>query len=70
MLTRTAITRTAIGLALIVATASGSLAATRPHAAAPVAPVQNVYNQSGVPNGWDPDPNVRLNLQRDWDHGR
>jgi hypothetical protein len=63
------LTRTAIGLALILATASGSLAATRPHSAAPVGHVQNVYNPSGA-TVTDPDPNVRLNLQRDWDHGR
>jgi hypothetical protein len=66
------LTRTAIGLALVVAAASGALAATKPHSAAPVAPAlaQNVYNPYGSPVRTDPDPNVRFNLMREWDQGR
>jgi hypothetical protein len=66
------LTRSAIGLALIVATASGALAATKPHSGAPVAPAQaqNVYNPYGSPIRTDPDPNVRFNLMREWDQGR
>ncbi len=67
------LTRTAIGLALVVATVSGSLAATRTHTtAAPAAPAQaqNVYNPYGSPVRTDPDPNVRVNLMREWDQGR
>jgi hypothetical protein len=63
------LTRTAIGLALVLATASASMAATKPRTTAPVGQVQNIYNPSGATVA-DPDPNVRLNLQRDWDHGR
>jgi hypothetical protein len=65
------LTRTAIGLALVVATASGSLAATRHPTPAPAAPAaQNVYNPYGANIGSDPDRNIRFNLQRDWTHGR
>jgi hypothetical protein len=65
------LTKTAFGLALVLATVTGSLAATKPHApAAAAATVQNVYSPSGTNLGTDPDANVRLNLQRDWSHGR
>jgi hypothetical protein len=69
----TMLVRTAVGLALIVATASGSLAATRTHTAtapAAAAQAQNVYNPYGSPVRTDPDPNVRFNLMREWDQGR
>ena len=61
------LTRTAIGLAVILATASGSLAATRLHAV----PVQGAYNSYGSNVvRTDPDPAVRFDLTRDWSHGR
>jgi hypothetical protein len=63
------LTRTAFGLALVLATASGSFAATKPHAT-PVSTEQNINNPSGAYLATDPDPNVRLNLRRDWSHGR
>jgi hypothetical protein len=66
------LTKTAFGLALVLATVTGSLAATKPHASAQAAaPVRNVYSPSGANNyGTDPDPTVRFDLQRDWSHGR
>jgi hypothetical protein len=67
----TMLTKTAFGLALVVASVSGSLAATKPHASAQAAPAaQSVYNPYSTYLSTDPDANVRLNLQRDWDHGR
>jgi hypothetical protein len=67
----TMLSKTAFGLAFILATASGSLAATKPHASAQAtAAAHSVYSPTGTNLGWDPDPNVRLNLQRDWSHGR
>jgi hypothetical protein len=67
----TVLTKTAFGLAIVLATVTGSLAATKPHAsAAAAATVTNVYSPSGTNLGTDPNPNVRLNLQRDWSHGR
>jgi hypothetical protein len=65
------LTRTAIALALVAATASVSLAAPK-HAPAPIpaAQAQNVYTPYSTYTRTDPDRNVRLNLQRDWDHGR
>jgi hypothetical protein len=64
---KTMLTRTAFGLALVLVTVTGSLAATKPHA---VATQQNVYNPYGARLATDPDPSVRFNLQRDWTHGR
>jgi hypothetical protein len=64
------LTKTAFGLALVLATASVSLAATKHHTATPASTVQNVTNPSGAYIATDPDPNVRLNLRRDWSHGR
>jgi hypothetical protein len=64
------LTKTAFGLALILATASVSMAATkRPHAIAPVNTQQNLNNPAGAYVATDPDANVRLNLRRDWSHG-
>jgi hypothetical protein len=65
------LTKTAFGLALVLATVTGSLAATKPHASAQAAaPVQNVYSPSGTNLGTDPNPAIRFDLQRDWSHGR
>jgi hypothetical protein len=66
------LTKTAFGLALILSTASVSLAATRHQASAP-APYgteQSVNRPAGAYVATDPDANVRLNLRRDWSHGR
>ena len=61
-------TKTAFGLAIILATASGALAATKSQGTAP-SQSQNVYNPSGAYVGSDPDPNIRFELRRDWDRG-
>ncbi len=65
------ISKTAFGLAIILATASGALAATKTHSIAPSHAVYtNVYNPSGAYIGTDPDLNVRFELKRDWGRGQ
>jgi hypothetical protein len=64
------LTKTAFGLALILATTSVSLAAPKHHEnTTPVGTVQNINNPSGAYVATDPDAGVRLNLRRDWSHG-
>ena len=64
-------TKIASGLAIIVATASGALAATKTHHIAPSHSVYaNAYNPGGAYVGTDPDLNVRFELNRDWARGR
>ena len=64
-------TKTAFGLAVILATASGALAATKTHSVAPSHEVYtNVYNPAGAYVGTDPDLNVRFELNRDWGRGQ
>jgi hypothetical protein len=57
-----------LGLAVILATASGALAATQN-----VAPGHDVYytvyNPAGAHVGSDPDINIRVELNRDWGRG-
>jgi hypothetical protein len=60
-------TKATLGLAVILVTASGALAATKTQSNVPS---QNVYNPAGAYIGADPDPNVRFELNRDWDRGR
>ena len=62
------LTRTAFGVAFILATASGALAATTHQHA--VSQVQNVYNPNGAYVGIDPDLAIRFELNRDWAGGR
>jgi hypothetical protein len=62
--------KTVFGLAVILATVSYSLAATKPRAPAQVARVHNVYNPHGASIGADPDPAIRFDLIRDWGRGR
>jgi hypothetical protein len=57
-------TKSTIALALILATASGSIAATKN---AGTNPSFNVYDSRGNVIGADPDPRIRMELQRD--HG-
>jgi len=57
-------TKSTIALALILATASGSFAATKN---AGTSPSFNVYDSRGKLIGADPDPLVRMELRRD--HG-
>jgi len=56
-------TKTAIALALIVGTASGTLAATKQYS---TAPSHDVYDVRSVYVGSDPDANVRFELRRDF----
>jgi hypothetical protein len=64
-------TKATLGLAVILATASGALAATKTHNFTPSYPAySNGYNAAGAYVGTDPDLNVRFELNRDWDHGR
>jgi hypothetical protein len=60
-------TKATFGLAVILITASGALAATKNQNNVPS---QNVYNPAGAYIGTDPDPNVRSELNRDWDRTR
>ena len=64
-------TKATLGLAVILATASGALAATKTHSTGPAhAAYSNVYNPAGAYVGTDPDFNVRFELNRDWGRGR
>ena len=58
------LTKVAFGLAIVLATGAGSLAATRTQA---VSINQTVYNPSGAYVGTDPDQRVRFELNRDAD---
>jgi hypothetical protein len=58
------LTRVAFGMAIVLATVSGSLAATRTHA---VSFNQTVYNPAGAYVGTDPDQGIRFELSRDAD---
>ena len=62
-------TKTALGLAIIIATASGALAATKTDTDPSHPAYTNVYNPFGADVGTDPDLNVRLGLKRDWGAG-
>jgi hypothetical protein len=62
------LTKTAIGLALVLATVSGTLADTK--TPRNILPSQNVYNPAGAYVGTDPDARIRFELNRDWDRGR
>jgi hypothetical protein len=64
--TDTMFTKATLGLAVILATASGALAATKTHSI----PTQSGYNSTGAYVGTDPDLNVRFELNRDWGRGQ
>jgi hypothetical protein len=55
-------TKTAIALALVLGTASGTLAATKQQG---TAPNHDAYDFRGKYVGSDPDANVRFELRRD-----
>jgi len=62
--------KTAFGLALVLATASTTLAATKTHSFASSHDVYtNVYNHAGAYVGTDPDRGVRFELNRDSGRG-
>jgi hypothetical protein len=60
-------TKTTLALAFVLATASGTLAATKQQN---FEPRNDVYDARGTSVGSDPDSNVRFELRRDWDHGK
>ena len=60
-------TKALFALAIVLATASGGLAATKTQNA--IAPSYNVYNPRGAYVGADPDPSVRFEVRRDWARG-
>jgi hypothetical protein len=62
--------KTVFGIALVVATASASVAAPKHNTPATAASIQTIYNPSGAYVRTDPDPSVRFDLKRDADHGR
>ena len=62
--------KTAFGLAIVLATASGTLAATKTHTFASHDSYTNVYNPAGTYVGSDPDINVRFELNRDLGRGK
>jgi hypothetical protein len=64
------IAKATLGLAIIIATASGALAATKSNAVAAGHEVYSVYNPSGAYVGTDPDLNIRFQLNRDWAHSK
>jgi len=55
-------TKTTIALALVLGTASGTLAAVKQQS---IAPNHDVYDARGKYIGSDPDANVRFELRRD-----
>jgi hypothetical protein len=61
--------KVAFGLAVVLATASGALAATRTSTVAPTHDTRSVYSPTGGYVGTDPDLNVRFELNRDWGRG-
>jgi len=67
----TMFTKTAIGLAVILATTSGALAATKTHNIASSHGAYTAgYSNAGTYVGTDPDLNVRFELNRDTGRGR
>jgi hypothetical protein len=58
-------TKTTFALALVLATASGTLAATKQS----LQPRNDVYDARGMYLGSDPDAAVRFELRRDWGRG-
>jgi hypothetical protein len=59
-------TKTTFALAFVLATASGTLAATKQQS---FEPRNDVYDSSGAYVGSDPDAAVRFELRRDWGRG-
>jgi len=63
--------KTAFALAIMLATASGALAATKTHNTVPAQNAYgNGYNAAGDYVGTDPDLTIRFELNRDWGRGR
>jgi hypothetical protein len=62
-------TKVAFGLAVVVATAAGAVAATKADNTLSQTVYTNVYNPLGADVGTDPDLNIRFELNRDWGRG-
>ncbi len=62
-------TKATLGLAVILATASGALAATKTYSTLPSHNAYTVYNPAGAYVGSDPDINIRFEMNRDWGRG-
>jgi hypothetical protein len=62
----TMLTKAILGLAVILATASGALAVTKSHSVAPNA--YGAYSRDAAYIGTDPDLNIRFELNRDRTH--
>jgi hypothetical protein len=64
-------TKATLGLAVILVTASGALAAKKSHS---VAPTSATYSAGAYRNGTyvgtDPDLNIRFELNRDYAHAK
>jgi hypothetical protein len=63
-------TKATLGLAVILTTISGALAATKTHVTAVRDSVHAAYNHNGAYVGTDPDLNVRFELNRDSSRGQ
>jgi len=63
-------TKATLGLAVVLATASGALAAPKNHNLAPRHDAYSAYSPNGTYVGTDPDLNIRFELNRDWAHGK
>ena len=63
-------TKATLGLAVILATVLGALAATKTHITAVRDAVHDAYNPAGAYVGTDPDLNVRFELNRDLGRGQ
>jgi hypothetical protein len=61
-------TKATLGLAVILATVSGALAATKSHNVAPSRDAYMSYNRDAAYLGTDPDRNIRFELSRDRTH--
>jgi hypothetical protein len=61
-------TKATLGLAIILATASGTLAAAKSHSIAPSRDAYMSYNRDAAYLGTDPDRNIRFELSRDRTH--
>lgn len=62
-------TRAALGLAIVLAAASGAAAMKAENTGLNPSVYTNVYNPLGAHVGTDPDLNIRLELNRDWGRG-
>lgn len=64
-------TKATLGLAVILLTASGALAAKKSHSVAPSNTTYSVsVNHNGAYVGTDPDLNIRFELNRDYAHAK